>query len=79
MFSNLSASSISFATETPSLVTVGAPKLFSRTTFLPLGPKVCLTALAKILTPFAIFERASSEKRTSFAICLILRGFFTFY
>jgi hypothetical protein len=29
MFSNLSSSSISFATETPSFVTVGAPKLLS--------------------------------------------------
>ncbi len=51
MFSNLSSSSISFATETPSLVTVGAPKLFSSTTLRPFGPSVTLTALARMLTP----------------------------
>src|SRR4051794_16502881 len=37
MFSNLSESSISLATVTPSLVTRGAPKLFSSTTLRPLG------------------------------------------
>jgi len=51
MFSNLSFSSISLATETPSLVMVGAPKLFSSTTLRPLGPKVALTAFARMLTP----------------------------
>ena len=51
MFSNLSASSISLATDTPSLVMVGAPKLFSSTTLRPLGPRVTLTALARTLTP----------------------------
>ena len=40
-------SSISLATDTPSLVTVGAPKLFSSTTLRPLGPRVTLTALAR--------------------------------
>ena len=35
MFSNLSSSSISLATETQSFVTVGAPKLFSSTTLRP--------------------------------------------
>ena len=51
MFSNLSFSSISLATETPSLVTVGAPKLLSSTALRPLGPRVALTALARTLTP----------------------------
>ena len=51
MFSNLSFSSISLATETPSLVMVGAPKLFSSTALRPLGPRVALTALARMLTP----------------------------
>jgi hypothetical protein len=37
-FSNLSESSISFATLTPSLVMRGAPKDFSITTMRPLGP-----------------------------------------
>ena len=51
MFSNLSFSSISLATETPSLVTVGAPKERSSTTLRPLGPRVTLTASARMLTP----------------------------
>ena len=51
-FSNLSSSSISFATETPSLVTFGEPNCFSTTTFLPLGPNVTLTAFANLSTPF---------------------------
>jgi len=37
MFSNLSSSSISFATVTPSLVMRGAPKLLSSTTLRPFG------------------------------------------
>ena len=72
MFSNLSSSSISFATETPSLVTVGAPKLFSTTTLRPLGPNVCLTAFASVLTPRAMRERASSPNLTSFALIFFL-------
>mmetsp|Transcript_6317 Transcript_6317/g.8162 ORF Transcript_6317/g.8162 Transcript_6317/m.8162 type:complete len:315 (+) Transcript_6317:677-1621(+) len=51
MFSNLSFSSISLATDTPSLVTVGAPKDLSRTTLRPFGPRVTLTASARMLTP----------------------------
>lgn len=54
MFSKRSCSSISLATETPSFVIVGAPKLFSRTTLRPLGPRVTLTALASILIPATI-------------------------
>ena len=54
MFSKLSSSSISLATETPSLVTVGAPKLLSRTTFLPFGPSVTFTASASTFTPAII-------------------------
>ena len=46
MFSNLSSSSISLATVTPSLVTVGEPKLFSITTLRPFGPSVTRTAFA---------------------------------
>src|SRR5579885_2384026 len=67
MFSNLSFSSISFATETPSLVTVGAPKLFSSTALRPLGPSVALTAFARTLTPRNMRERASSLNLTSLA------------
>ncbi len=51
MFWSLSLSSISLATETPSLVTVGAPNERSRITLRPLGPSVTLTALARMLTP----------------------------
>ena len=66
-FSNLSESSISFATVTPSLVMRGAPKLFSITTLRPLGPRVTLTALARMSTPRIMRSRASDEKRTSLA------------
>src|ERR1700761_3137721 len=67
MFSNLSASSISLATVTPSLVIRGAPKLLSRTTLRPLGPSVTFTASARISTPRSMRCRASPPKRTSFA------------
>src|SRR5690349_984487 len=67
MFSNLSFNSISLATDTPSLVTVGAPKERSSTTLRPFGPRVALTALARTLTPARILWRASSWKRTSLA------------
>ena len=51
MFSIGSSSSISLATETPSLVIAGAPNFFSITTFRPLGPSVTFTALASWSTP----------------------------
>src|SRR5487761_1586885 len=71
MFSNLSLSSISFATETPSLVTVGAPKLFSSTALRPFGPRVALTAFARTLTPRNMRERASSLNLTSLAAIVL--------
>ena len=67
MFSNLSSSSISLATDTPSFVTVGAPKLLSSTTLRPFGPSVTFTAFARTFTPANIRWRASSLKRTSLA------------
>src|SRR5215475_13842884 len=67
MFSNLSSSSISLATVTPSLLTRGAPKLFSSTTLRPLGPSVTLTALARMSTPRSMRSRASTENLTSLA------------
>src|SRR5437764_1429659 len=67
MFSNLSSSSISLATVTPSLVMRGAPKLFSMTTLRPLGPSVTRTALARISTPRSMRSRASEENFTSLA------------
>src|SRR5262249_342836 len=65
MFSNLSSSSISLATVTPSLVTRGAPKLLSSTTLRPLGPSVTFTALLRMTTPRSILSRASTEHLTS--------------
>src|SRR5688500_9734643 len=67
MFSNLSLSSISLATETPSLVTVGAPNERSSTTLRPFGPRVTLTASARTFTPATILCRAFSWNLTSFA------------
>src|SRR5579872_3547596 len=67
MFSNLSASSISLATVTPSLVMRGAPNDLSSTTLRPFGPSVTLTASARMLTPRSIRSRASPENLTSLA------------
>ena len=67
MFSNLSASSISLATVTPSLVIRGAPNDLSKTTLRPLGPSVTRTAFARISTPRIRRSRASCSNRTSFA------------
>ena len=72
MFSNLSASSISFATVTPSLVERGAPKLLSITTLRPLGPSVTFTASARMSTPRSSFSRASAPNFTSLAAIMIL-------
>jgi hypothetical protein len=67
MFSNLSESSISLATVTPSLVMRGAPNDFSITTLRPLGPSVTFTASARMLTPRSIRSRASVSNFTSLA------------
>ena len=67
IFSNLSESSISFATVTPSFVMRGAPNDLSITTLRPFGPSVTFTAFARISTPRSIRARASPSKRTSFA------------
>src|SRR5215470_7360934 len=67
MFSNLSASSISLATVTPSLVMRGAPNDLSSTTQRPLGPSVTRTALARMSTPRSMRSRASALNLTSFA------------
>src|ERR1700683_1066611 len=73
MFSNLSSSSISLATVTPSLVMRGAPNDLSSTTLRPLGPSVTLTALARISTPRSMRSRASTPNLTSLAdICCFL-------
>src|SRR3984957_6376082 len=67
MFSNLSSSSISLATVTPSLVMRGAPNDLSIMTLRPFGPSVTFTALLRISTPRNKRSRASDEKRTSLA------------
>ena len=67
MFSNLSSSSISLATVTPSLVMRGAPNDLSSTTLRPLGPSVTFTALLRISTPRSILSRASTPNLTSLA------------
>src|SRR5690606_30752728 len=68
MFSNASSSSISLATDTPSLVEAGEPKLFASTTLRPLGPMVILTALASLSTPRLSAARAAASKTSCFAI-----------
>src|SRR5262245_46132102 len=60
IFSYGSCSSMSSATVTPSLVTVGLPQPLSRTALRPRGPSVLRTARASLLTPDNSFCRASS-------------------
>src|ERR1700730_18353974 len=67
MFSNLSSSSISLATVTPSLVIRGAPHDLSRTTLRPFGPRVTRTAFARMSMPRSSLSRASTENLTSLA------------
>src|SRR5882762_1727368 len=71
MFSNLSSSSISLATVTPSLVIRGAPNDLSSTTLRPLGPSVTFTALLRMSTPRSILSRASTENLTSLAAIVV--------
>src|SRR5438270_5948928 len=76
IFSNLSLSSISLATVTPSLVIRGAPKLLSMTTLRPFGPRVTFTASARMSTPRMMRSRASRLNFTSLAaIWLPFHGF----
>src|SRR5215204_3723413 len=70
MFSSASFSSISLATVTPSFVMVGDPNFLSRITFRPRGPRVTLTALAKLFTPRRIPCREASPYTICFAIRL---------
>src|SRR5580700_11019969 len=76
MFSNLSSSSISLATVTPSLVIRGAPNDLSSTTLRPFGPRVTRTALARMSTPRIILSRASTENLTSLADILKIHSLF---
>src|SRR5699024_2814506 len=47
--------------DTPSLVIVGAPHFFSRTTLRPFGPSVTFTASARVFIPRSRPRRASSS------------------
>src|SRR5438045_4861580 len=67
MFSNLSSSSISLATVTPSLVMRGAPNDLSSRTLRPLGRSVTRTAWVSVSMPCNILSRASTENLTSLA------------
>src|SRR6476659_1907074 len=72
MFANGSASWISRAIVTPSLVMVGGPVSFSRTAFRPFGPSVTLTASASALTPCSSRALASVLYRSSLAMVSFL-------
>src|SRR6478609_182221 len=54
--------------DTPSLVIVGAPHFFSRTTLRPLGPSVTLTASARVFIPRSRPRLASSLNAIIFGI-----------
>ena len=68
MFSNLSASDISFAMVTPSFVIVGPPHDLSSATLRPFGPSVTFTVFATISTPLLSALRTSASNITCFAI-----------
>src|SRR5215831_6275333 len=70
VFSIGSLRSISRTIVTPSLVTVGAPNFFSRTTLRPFGPSVMRTDWATVSMPFLRCCRASTSNVTAFAICV---------
>src|SRR2546425_4382807 len=72
MFSTGSSSSISLATVTPSLVTVGLPNFLSMTTFRPLGPRVTFTASASWSTPRFRRARASVLNSKNLAAMSVL-------
>ena len=63
-----SSSSISLAMETPSLVIVGAPHFFSKTTLRPLGPSVTLDGIRQLVHAGSRPRRASSSNAMVFAI-----------
>jgi hypothetical protein len=70
IFSVFHSRSISFATVTPSFVTIGHQKLLSRITFLHLGHIVTFTASATISIQEKISFLASSQYLICFAIFL---------
>src|SRR3989344_5822381 len=75
MLAKGSDNSISFATETPSWMTAGAPHFLSMATLRPLGPKVVTTALVRMLTPKTRLWRASSENLSCLALMRLQREY----
>src|SRR5882757_7417301 len=73
MFSYGSSSSISFATVTPSLVTVGEPNFLSMTTLRPFGPSVATTARESFCTPRSNACRACSSNTNCFAAIILFQ------
>src|SRR5512134_3251118 len=67
MFSKRSSSSISLATITPELITMGAPQDFSSTTVRALGPSVTRTASARMFIPFTSLAWADSPNSSCLA------------
>src|SRR5438270_1301964 len=72
MFSKGSSSSTSLAMVTPSLVMVGGPNFFSRTTLRPRGPSVTLQASASLSTPASRPRRADSSNFRIFGMAPLL-------
>src|SRR3954470_4608514 len=72
-FSKTSSTSISRAIVTPSFVMVGAPNFLSSTTYRPFGPRVTLTASARMSTPRWSERRASSLNFSSLCAIRLLR------
>ena len=75
IFSRGSFNSISLATVTPSLVTVGPPNDFPIITLRPFGPRVTFTAFANASTPRFKPSRASISN----LICFAIFNFFKFF
>src|SRR5215210_3110558 len=65
---------ISRAIVTPSLVMVGMPSFFSRTTLRPRGPSVTLTELASLSTPASSDRRALSPNFSILGMSYLLAG-----
>ncbi|COW16618.1 Uncharacterised protein [Mycobacterium tuberculosis] len=72
--SNGSSSSISRATVTPSLVTVGPPNALASTTCRPRGPSVTRTVSASLSMPTSMARRAVSSYSISLLIRLLYAG-----
>src|SRR5260370_5579901 len=79
MFSKGSSSSISLATVTPSLVTVGEPNFLSSTTLRPLGPRVAVAAFVWFFTPPRRGWRGGVFQKKCFFFAIFVFFFFFFF